>query len=150
MRRFLATLGVISLATCRAVYCLMFIFLSLEIAYAVYTRMRDSIRAHQVSTGAILSNTVLSVYAVVFGIACWMIARSRPASKQWAIAASTILIFSFFPVAFWSWPGFLELEFDLWPLMLLGIFGIFVFSLPYQGWRQISRIAATRMPQAHP
>jgi hypothetical protein len=85
---------------------------------------------------------VIATYSIVLGIAWWMIFRGKPASKQWAIAANLIIIFTFVPALLtWNWQGVMKAELQWWPAILFGIFGIIIFSIPYRGRRHKPQIA---------
>jgi hypothetical protein len=89
----------------------------------------------------IYSYMIIAIYSIVFGIAWWMIFRGKPALKQWAIAANLIIIFTYVPALIsWNWRGVLKDELQWWPAILLGIFGIIIFSIPYHGRRHKSQI----------
>jgi len=128
--------GVLLLATCRSVYCWMFLFWSLGSVDMAFINIRRVVRTHFVDKGAIGTSTIFPIYSVVFGIAWWMIVRGKPASKRWAVAANLILIFFYLPLVFWGWRGVLEDELNWWPVILMGIFGIIIFGIPYHGWRR--------------
>ena len=129
-------LGVLLLAICRTVYCWMFLIWSLGSVYVVSIGIRHLGPTRLFDKGAIATSTIFTIYSVVFGIAWWMIVRGKPALKRWAIAANLIYIFFYFPVVFWDWRGVLKNELNSWPVVLIGIFGIIIFSIPYHGWRR--------------
>jgi hypothetical protein len=133
-------IGVLLLAICRTVYCYVFLFWSLLSVYIVSIGIRHMARTHLVDKGAFVTSTIFTIYSVVFGIAWWMIVRGKPTLKRWAITANLILIFTYFPLVFWDWRGVLKDELDSWRGILIGIFGIIVFSIPYHGWRHKSQI----------
>jgi hypothetical protein len=130
MKRF----GVLLQAICRTVYCWMLFLWSLGSVYGVSINIRNK--------GAIATSITLTIYSVIFGIAWWMIIRGKPTLKRWAIAANLIFIFFYFPAVFWNWRSVLIDEFNSWPVIIIGIFGIIIFSIPYHGWRvaQISNL----------
>ena len=129
-------IGVLLLAASRALYCWMFLILSLFGVESIY-HMRSRLRAPAL---------LLVAYYVVFGIAWWMIFRRKPALKKWAIAANSILIFFWWPPLLdWNWRLFLENERRWWPVILIGTFGIIIFSIPYHGWRHRTPVPANRI-----
>ena len=140
-------LGVLLLAMCRTLYCLVFLFWSFCSVDIAFVNIRRAALAHVVDRGAIGTSTIFPIYAAVFGIAWWTILRGKPTSKRWAIAANLFLIFFYLPVEFlalifWGWRGLwdwregLRDELEWWPFILIGIFGIIIFSIPYHGWRR--------------
>jgi len=130
-------LGVLLLAICRVVYCWMFLVWSLGSIYMVSINIRRVMRTHLIDKGAIGTSTIFPIYSVVFGIAWWMIVRGKPALKRWAIAANLILIFFYVPtLVAGDWRGVLRDELESWAVILIGIFGIIIFSIPYHGWRR--------------
>jgi hypothetical protein len=135
-------LGVLLLAICRTVYCWMFLLWSLGSVYIVFINIRHLALTQLANKGAIATSTTFAIYSVVFGIAWWMILRGKPALKRWSIAANLIFIFLYFPVAFWDWRGVLNDELKSWPIIVLGIFGIVIFSIPYHGWKNRSAVGA--------
>jgi hypothetical protein len=93
-------------------------------------------RSHVVERGDIYTNAVCAIYSIIWGIAWWMIFKGKAVLKRWAIAANLIFIFIYLPALIsWNWPGVLKAELELWPFVLIGIFGIIVFCIPYHGWR---------------
>jgi hypothetical protein len=96
------------------------------------------VQVHAVKKGVIIGSAITVAYALVFDIAWWMFVRRKPALKKWAIAANAICILIYFPPAiiYWNWRGFLAGELELWPVILIGVFGIIIFNIPYSGWRQ--------------
>ncbi|MGA2277456.1 MAG: hypothetical protein ABSG00_07620, partial [Terracidiphilus sp.] len=77
------------------------------------------------------------IYFVVFGVAWWMLLRSKSALRLWAIAANLIFIFTYAPtLVAGDWRGVLRDEIEWWPVILVGIFGIIIFCIPYHGWRR--------------
>jgi hypothetical protein len=140
MQRIMKWLGLRLLAICRNAYCWVFFALSISMTYVVCNDLRSLARTHLVDRGDIVSNITLSIYSIVLGIAWWMIFRGKPALKQWAIAANTILILNYVPaLIFGNWRGVLKAELDWWPIIFMGIFGIIIFSIPYHGWRRIAQ-----------
>lgn len=135
MQRFMARPAVLLLAMCRTVYCWMFLVWSLSMIHVVYTNIRSLARTHLLDRGDTVTNLTFAIYSIVLSIAWWMIFRGNPGLKRWAIGANAILILNYFPVVFWNWRGFLKAELDWWPVILVGIFGIIIFSIPYHGWR---------------
>jgi hypothetical protein len=102
-------------------------------------------RTHLVDRGEIVTDITFTIYSIVFGIAWWMIVRGKPALRRWVIAANLILIFTFVPALLTKdWRGVLKLERDWWPVILIGIFGMIIFSIPYHGWRHKSQFTAKR------
>jgi len=138
MQRIIIRIGVLLLAICRTVYCWMFLYWSFTAIYVVGKNILSLARTHCIERGDIISNITLTTYSIVLGIAWWMIFRDKPALKQWAIAANLIFIFTWFPVLFRNWRIFLNNELGWWPEILVGIFGIIIFCIPYHGWRDRS------------
>ena len=141
LRRFVTSFANLLLGVCRTIYCWMFLIWSIALFDVVFTNIRSSAGADLLvdgDRGDIVSNTTLAVYSVVLAIAWWMVLSGKPALKQWAFAANLNLILNYFPVVFWNWRGFLKAELDWWPVILVGFFGIIVFSLPYRGRRNKS------------
>ena len=132
-------------AICRTVYCWMFLIMSFYILHFVYRNILSMLQAHVAERGKIIGSVNMATYAIVFDITWWMFIRGKPALKKWAIAANLICIFIYFPAAifWWDWRGFLRAERGVWPLILIGIFGIIIFSIPYRGWRNKSPIPAS-------
>jgi hypothetical protein len=99
-------------------------------------------RLHLVEKGDIPSNIICAIYSIILSIAWWMIFRGKPAIKQWAVAANLVLIFTYLVPAllYWNWQYFLKAEHDWWPVILIGIFGTIIFTIPYHGWRHKSQI----------
>jgi hypothetical protein len=131
-------MGLITLvvALCRTVYCWMFLFWSVIAIHVAYTDIQHSAQIHSVDKVVIFSSTVMAAYSIVLGLAWWMIVRSKPASKQWAIAANLVFILNFVPaLVSGNWRGVWEAERQWWPVILVGVFGIIIFSIPYRGWR---------------
>ncbi|HVC48319.1 MAG TPA: hypothetical protein VND90_13835 [Terracidiphilus sp.] len=136
MRQIIKGFALLALAICRQVYCWTFLIGSYFGFRYVYRSIRGLMQSPLVDTGHIVSITSNAIYSVVWVIAWWMILRKKPAAKRWAIAANLILIFTYLPVLmFGNWRGFLKLELDWWQFILIGIFGIIIFSVPYHGWR---------------
>jgi hypothetical protein len=135
-------LGVLLLAICRTVYCWMFFIMSYFILHSVYANIRSMLQSHINERGTIIGSVNMATYAIVFDITWWMFVRGKPALKKWAIAANLICILIYFPAAviYWDWRGFLRDELNLWAVILIGIFGIVIFSIPYHGWRPKSQI----------
>lgn len=129
-------LGVLLLAMCRTVYCWMFFFWSVGSLYMASAEVRRLAQTHFVDIGAIAVGTTFAIYTVVFGVAWWMVARGHRSLKRWAVAANLILIFFYIPVTFWDWRGVLKDEVNWWPVILVGIFGMIIFSIPYHGLRR--------------
>jgi hypothetical protein len=138
MREIMKRLGVLLLAIGRTVYCWMFLFWSLGSAYMVSINIRRLVLTHVADEGALVSSTLFTIYSVVFGIAWCMIVRGNPALRRWAIAANLILIFFYVPLALWGWRGVLKDELNSWPVILIGILGTVIFTIPYHGWRNRS------------
>lgn len=136
------TLGVLLLAFCRTVYCWIFFVLSALEMYVVCTNIRTLMLTHSITRGDILSNVSFATYSIVSGAAWWMILRGKPALKKWAIAASLVLVFVFPALVNGNWRWVLKAELSVWPIILTGIFGTVVFSIPYRGWRNKSPIQA--------
>jgi len=113
----------------------MFLITSFFIIHFVYANIRSMQQSYE--RGKIIGSMNMAAYAVVFVITWWMFVRGKPALKRWAIAANLICILVYLPAAviYWNWRGFLRDELDLWAVVLIGIFGIIIFSIPYQGWR---------------
>jgi hypothetical protein len=109
----------------------------------VYRHILGMARSHLVEKGDISSNLICAIYSIIWGIAWWMILRGKPALRQWAIAANAILVFIYVPALLTSgnWRGVLKAELNLWPFIIIGIFGTIVFSVPYRGWRHKSQVA---------
>ncbi len=125
-------------AICRTIYCWMFLYWSVTATYVAYTNIHFSARTHSINKGVIFSSTVMALYSLILGIAWWEIFRGKPALKQWATAANLVFIFTYLPeLAFGNWQAVLRDELNWWPVMLIGIFGIFIFSIPYHGWRDM-------------
>lgn len=116
------------------------------IIYVTFENIIGFARTHVLEI-KIYNNMVLVIYAIVIGIAWWMILRGKPALKQWAIAANLIFIFFYLPgLIYGDWRYVLRAELAWWPEILIGVFGIIVFSIPYPGWRQTAADAwAARM-----
>ena len=130
MRRILNKLGILLLVVSRTVYCWAFLIISIVEIHTLYTNFR---KWH------ILTNLILIIYCLVLGVAWWMIFRGKPTQKRWAIAANIIVMFPFFPaMAFGDWRDILKGELNWWPFILIGIIGIIIFSIPFQGWRHRS------------
>jgi hypothetical protein len=130
-------------AICRTLYCWFFLFWSAITIYAVCSNTLLLIRSHAVEIGDIVSNMSIAAYAVVFCIAWWAIFEDRPASKRWAIAANLVLVFTYVPgLMTGNWRGVLEAEIAWWPVTLIGIFGIIIFSIPFHGWPKKVQIPA--------
>lgn len=127
-------LGMGLLAVCRTVYCWAFLVLCLLEIYTI----RRSFRGWH-----ILTNLILTIYCVVWGAAWWAIFRSKPTQKRWAIAANIVCMFPFVPAMAFAgyWKDVLKGELSLWPFILVGATGIAVFSIPYRGLRNDSRVA---------
>ena len=117
----------------------MLLLWSLGSAYIVCINIRHLVRA-RTDRGAIVTSALFTIYSVAFGVAWWMILRGKPALKRWATAANLVLIFLYLPVVFWDWRGVLKDELRWWPVVLIGIFGIVIFSIPYRGWQYKSQI----------
>jgi len=139
MPKVFARLGVILLAICRTVYCWFFLYCSLILIYSVYTNLRGLTGERSEAVFTIV-NIEFAVFSLVLGTAWWMIFRKKPDSKLWAIAASLAFVFTHADALIvGNWRGFLNLELKYWPLRLIGITGIIVFSIPYHGWRRRSQ-----------
>jgi phosphoglycerol transferase MdoB-like AlkP superfamily enzyme len=76
-----------------------------------------------------------------------VILRAKPDLERWALAANLILILFFLPFGFlgWRWRVFLNNEHNWWPEILIGIFGIIVFSIPYHGRKNRPAVDAPLM-----
>jgi hypothetical protein len=116
----------------------MFFVMSLFMVHFVYASIRSMLQSHIAERGSIIGSVIMAVYSIVFDITWWMSVRDKPALKQWAIAANLICILTYFPAAviYWNWRGFLRDELSLWAVILIGICGIIIFSIPYHGWRR--------------
>jgi hypothetical protein len=145
MRRNITWLGVLLLAICRTVYCWMFFIMSLFMIHVVYANIHSMLQSHINERGTIIGSVIMAMYSIVFDITWWMFVRGKPALKRWAIAANLICILTYFPnaVIYWDWRGFLRAELHLPHVILIGIFGIIIFSIPYHGWRHKSEVPAT-------
>jgi len=144
MQRFMIRLGVLMQAIGRTVYCWIFLIMSLSFIHAVYINILRIARTHIVDRGDIVSNMTLFVYSVVLCIAWWMILTDEPALKKFAIAANMIFIFTYIPALLvsWKWQVVMKEELGWWPVVIFGIFGIIIFSIPYHGWRHKTRRVA--------
>jgi len=139
MQGIMKWLEVLLLAMCRTAYCWIFFFISCNGTLETC----KSILSRQYSYG----HTIGAIYSIVWGIAWWMIFRNRHASKRWAIAANLTFVFIYLPaLVTGTWREFVKAELDLWPVILFGILGIIVFSIPYHGWRQKPQIQASQIP----
>ena len=139
MQRIIIRIGVLLLAICRTVYCWMLFSASISGIIAVYRNVRSIGLSHLVERDELFGFIIIAIYSIVWGIAWWMILRGKPASKRWAIAANLIFIFNYVPaLVSGNWRGFLKAELDWWPEILVGIFGIIIFCIPYHGWRDRS------------
>jgi hypothetical protein len=143
MRRIILRIGALLLAICRTVYCWFFFVLSAFMFHTVYTNISRMVRLHSAEGVEIITWMIMAIYSTVWGIAWWMIIRGKQALKRWAIAASLILILFYLPaylpaVVSGNWRGVLKDELSWWPVIVIGIFGIIIFSIPYRGWRQRS------------
>jgi len=141
LSRIITLLPALLLGLYRTLYCWIFFFMSLVMAYAVCTNILRIVRSHTVDSGDIFSNTICVIYAIIWGIAWWMILTGKPALKKWAAAANLVFIFTYIPaLVFGNWRGVVKAELDWWPVILIGITGILIFSVPYNGWRQTPQI----------
>lgn len=123
-----------SVTTCRWVYCWVFLSFSPIAIYVYAGKLVHDLRTHPVDRADLFSSTVLGLYAVVYGTAGLMIVRGKPALRRWAIAANLILIFFWAPVLVsGNWRGFFQAERQWWPVILFGLFGVVIFSLPQDG-----------------
>jgi hypothetical protein len=138
-------LGVLLLAVCRTAYCWLFFIWSLGSVYMVSINIRHLAQTQFIDKGAIISSPIFAIYSVIFGMAWWMIFRSKPDLRRWAISANLILILFDFPFAFWNWRSVLKFELNWWPEILIGIFGIIVFSIPYHGLKNRPAVDAPLM-----
>jgi len=135
MQRVMIWLGVLLLALCRTVYCWLFLFISCIGIYVSCTNILGAVRSHA-RWNVDYGYTIIALYSIVWGIAWWMIFRGKPALKRWAIAANLTFVFTYLPaLATGTWRDVLKAELDWWPIILVGIFGIIIFSIPYHGWR---------------
>jgi hypothetical protein len=136
MSQIIKGFALLALAICRQVYCWAFLLGSIFGFRYLYRSIRDLMQSHLVGIGDIATITTFAVYSIVWFIAWWMILREKPAAKRWAIAANLILIFTYLPgIVTGTWQGVLKAERVWWPFILIGIFGIIIFSIPYHGWR---------------
>jgi hypothetical protein len=146
-RGIMKPLGLVLLALCRTVYCWMFLVMSYFMFHTAYTNIQSALQTHVFERRTLLGGASMAVYAIVFDITWWMFVRGKPALKPWAIAANLICALIYLPGAlfYWNWRGFLRAELDVWILVLIGILGIIIFSIPYQGWRrkQLDELART-------
>ncbi|HEU5352039.1 MAG TPA: hypothetical protein VFU55_10620 [Terracidiphilus sp.] len=116
--------------------------------HVVYKNSRSlmqsySINSYLVNLGDATSIASNAVYSIVWLMAWWMFVRKKPAAGRWAIAANLILMFPYLPGIFGgNWRGVLKLEIDWLPFILIGIFGVIIFSIPYHGWRGKPDVAA--------
>jgi hypothetical protein len=132
-------MGLIALvvATCRTVYCWMFLFWSVIAIYVAYSDIQHSAQTHSVDRSVIFSSTIMAAYSLVLGIAWWMVFRGKAALKRWAIGANLIFILNYLPaLVIGNWHGVLEAELEWWPVIFVGVLGIIVFSIPYHGLRK--------------
>jgi len=138
MRDIMGSLGMLLLAVCRTAYCWGLFIMSWFMIHTVYTNIRTMLQSHMNERGTIIGSVTMAIYAIVFDVTWWMFVRQKPALKRWAIAANLICVLFFFPnaVIYWNWRGFLRAELGLWVVILIGIFGIIIFSIPYHGWRR--------------
>jgi len=141
-------IGMLLLAICRVVYCWMFLLCSIGSIYGVSINIHRLSRTHLVDMGAIVTSTIFTIYAVVFGFAWWMIVRGKPVLKRWAIAANIIFIILYFPVVFWDWRVVLKDELESWPVILIGLFGIIIFSIPYHR-RRVAQVPGMKSEHHH-
>jgi hypothetical protein len=143
IRSSMNRLGVLLLAICRTLYCWMFLCWSAALIYAFCSNIRSLVRTHSVERGDVITNVSFAVYSIVLAIAWWMILRGKPALKQWAIAANIVFIFNYLPaLVTGNWRGVFEAEREWWPVILVGIIGIIIFSIPYKVWRYKAQIPA--------
>lgn len=73
-----------------------------------------------------------AIFAVVFGIAWWMILRNRPAAKQWAITINCLAVIPhllYIPVG--NWRAVWYLNYEPFPCLPFALLGIVIFSLPF-------------------
>jgi hypothetical protein len=131
-------IGLKLLAVCRIVYCWIFFLSACMAIISFYYAVPKSTRS--IGGVDIYISFVFAAYSVICFIAWWKVLRDRPTSRGWAIAANLTYIFQYAPgvIVQGDWRDFLNAERDWWPVVLLGIFGIVVFSLPYHGWRKRS------------
>jgi hypothetical protein len=116
--------------------------------YTVCTNIREILQKHSVGKGDIVSNAILATYAVIFGIAWWMILRHRSALKGWAIAGNSVIVFVFVPIlVLGGWRSFWEEERYWFPAIVVGLLGTIIFSIPYHGWRYKSQIPEATISQ---
>ena len=150
VRMIMMRLAVLLLAICRTLYCWIFFIFSWPGIYVGYTNILRMVRLHRIETVGIYSNIIIAFYSIVFGIAGWMILRGKPASKQWAIAANLVIVFTFVPALVTGhWRDVLKLELQWWPAILFGMFGIIIFNIPYHGWRGQPPIPVKCASQVH-
>jgi|SRR5580658_4749845 hypothetical protein len=140
IQRILTQVGALMLAVGRTIYCWLFFLWSVGSIYMVSINIRRVVRTHVADKGAIVSSILFTIYSVVFGIAWWMILRRKPALKRWAIMADLVLIFFYVPLAFFGGQGVVKDELDWWPIILIGIFGIIIFSISHHGFRHRSQM----------
>jgi hypothetical protein len=138
LMRIITLITALLIGLYRTLYCWIFFIWSWLMIFAIYANILKMVRAHTVERGDIFSNTISLIYAIILGIAWWMIINGKPALKHWALAANLILIFTFIPaLVFGNWRGVVKAEIDWWPVILIGIAGILIFSTPYDGWRHL-------------
>ena len=139
IRGLMSRCAVLLVGACRMLYCWMFLCWSLTSLYVSYTRFQHSLQTSSLDRGAIFSNTVLGIYAIVLGVAWYTIFKGSRSLKRWAIAACFVFIFTYVPgLVSGDWRGVVKDELAWWPVILIGTFGIIVFSVPYHGWRRKS------------
>jgi hypothetical protein len=127
----------------------MFLCWALGLMNAVRLNIRDEVFVHGATKASVVLGVTFATYSIVMTIAWWMILRGKPRLKEWAYAANAILIFNYFPglIITWDWRSLLKAELEWWPVILIGLFGNVIFSIPYHGWRNKSPILANQAAQ---
>jgi hypothetical protein len=138
LERIMGRIGQLLLAICRAVYCWVFFLTAFMELMSLYYAVPKGV--HSISGVDVYVSCIFAAYSVVSCIAWWKVLRHRPASRGWAIAANLTYIFHYAPgvIVRGDWSDFVRTERDWWPVVLLGILGIIVFTFPYNGWRKRS------------
>jgi hypothetical protein len=133
VRHIILRIGTVLIAVCRAVYCLMFFIMSFILFDAVRSNIGALLRSHPLRWAVVLTYIVMISYSAVFAVAGWKVFRGKHTLKRWAVAANLILILTYVPaIVLGDWRAVLRSELGWWPMILVGVFGILIFSLPYR------------------
>jgi hypothetical protein len=70
---------------------------------------------------------LLSVSAVIFGVAWWSVWKQGSLAKEWGVAASMLILLMWTPMIYFGWNTFWRFERAAWYTTAIGLEGLVVF-----------------------